>query len=133
MKQLLLPIVIICTSLWSGLVFSFSGLGDPARGQITYSQQCVMCHGSDGRGQNGMAPNFFEEWPRLTKSDSELANSIRDEYRSLERFYTAGNCPQHVLSDEKMEDLLAYLRGLTEKKEADFFEMDLPDDFRAPF
>ncbi|VAX10947.1 hypothetical protein MNBD_GAMMA26-1780 [hydrothermal vent metagenome] len=139
MRQSLLLMVIMYAFFWSGWAFSLSGFGDPENGQRLYSQRCVMCHGMDGRGRRGMAPDFFKEWSRFSKSDDELANSIRDDYRSTNGNYGAGGCPQHMLSDGQMEDLLSYLRALTERKPTGSFGFDQRggfgkhDDFVPPF
>lgn len=124
MKRFLLLIVIVCAFLWHNFALSGSYFGDPARGRILYSQRCTMCHGSDGRGNNSMAPNFFEEWHRLTKTDGELADNIRSNFRTPEGSYTTGSCPKHSFNDEDMEDLLAYLRRLTENRPLDPLELE---------
>jgi hypothetical protein len=79
-----------------------------------------------------MAPDFVEEWHRFTQSDEVLADHIRHEYSSRDGFYTVASCPQHVLSDEEMEDLLAYLRKLVDRLPA-FDEFKEPDGFNDSF
>ncbi len=86
--------------------------GDAKRGAEIYSQRCVMCHGESGDGNNGMAANFREEWYRFTKTDEELAKSIRNGFQSTGgRSYAAGAMPPQMLSDRDLEDVIAYLRG----------------------
>ncbi len=85
--------------------------GDAKRGAEIYSQRCVMCHGENGDGNNGMAANFREEWYRFTKTDDELAESIRNGFQSEGKSYAAGAMPPQVLSDRDLEDVIAYLRS----------------------
>jgi len=97
--------------LWLGVsASSFAALGDPERGKEVYFQRCVMCHGESGDGNNGMAANFREEWHRFTKSDEELANSIRNGFQSAGKHYTAGAMPPQFLTDQELNDVISYLR-----------------------
>ncbi len=104
----------------SGAAFSASldvmdtAFGDVEKGREFYEQRCIVCHGVDGRGKNGIAPDFSREWQRLTKTDAQLAANIRNEYRSSDRHYVAASCPPHSITDDEMEDLMAYLRQLSE-------------------
>ena len=84
--------------------------GNTVRGEKVYKQRCIMCHGPDGRGQNGLAVNFFEEWYRLTKPDVELIDSIRNGKRTPGTTYGAGEMPPQALDDEQIRDVLAYIR-----------------------
>ena len=85
--------------------------GDAQRGAEIYAQRCVMCHGENGDGNNGMAANFREEWYRFTKSDDELAESIRNGFQSDGKVYAAGAMPPQLMSDRDLEDVIAYLRN----------------------
>jgi len=84
--------------------------GDSNRGKRIYMERCAMCHGSDGRGNNGMAPDFREEWHRLGKSDEELAENIRNGMRTPGKYYDSGPKPPQAIDDRDLEDVLAYLR-----------------------
>lgn len=124
MKNLLLFGVAIYVSGWTGMVVAEIGFGNADRGGRLYSQRCAVCHGQDGRGENGMAPDFFEEWHRLTKTDEELAGNIRNNFKTPDGFYNAPSCPSHQLTDENLEDIMAYLRQLTGRTLDDSFESD---------
>jgi mono/diheme cytochrome c family protein len=113
MKKLLLISMALGLCSLAGQAISEIGFGDAAKGSRLYAQRCTVCHGRDGRGQNGMAPDFFEEWHRLTKTDEELAGNIRNDFRSPDGFYNAASCPSHALTDEELGDVVAYLRELT--------------------
>lgn len=84
--------------------------GNPDRGQSIFIQRCAICHGADGRGNDGMAADFQEEWYRLSKSDEELAQSIRNGLSTPGKFYTAGMMPPQMLSERDIQDVLAFLR-----------------------
>ena len=85
--------------------------GDPDRGRELYMQRCSVCHGVDGRGNDGMAVDFREEWYRLTRSDEELMDSLRNGLSTPGRYYTAGAMPPQMLDREEMFDVLSYLRS----------------------
>ena len=91
---------------------AFSGMGNPERGKTIFSQRCAMCHGEDGRGLNGMAPDLVNEWHRLTQSDQELGRNIRSgAQRTPGKIYSSGIKPPQVLNDRDMDDVLAYIRN----------------------
>ncbi len=85
--------------------------GDARRGAEIYAQRCVMCHGENGDGNGGMAANFLEEWYRFTKTDEELAESIRNGFRSEGKSYAAGSMPPQLMNNRDLEDVIAYLRS----------------------
>lgn len=145
MRSLLLSVIGAGVLGCSGAAFSGSqfgmdtAFGDVEKGRDFYEQRCAVCHGVDGRGKNGIAPDFSQEWHRLTKTDAQLAENIRNEYRSSEKHYVAGSCPPHSITNTEMEDLLAYLRQLAESiRSTDAFGPDpgnapaWPDDFNQP-
>jgi len=112
-------IVIALTLMWSGISAAGSSVfGNVPKGKVYFSKRCAMCHGRDGRGNDGMAPDFSVEWERLTKSDDTLAVSIRNEYKDSTKdvFYSTGKCPEHPsITDSEMEDVLAFLRRMAER------------------
>lgn len=87
---------------------AFQGAAD--RGRQVYLDYCVMCHGHDGSGNDGMAPDFREEWYRLSKSDAELIDNIRNGMDTPGKSYTSGPMPPQPLSERDLDDVLAYLR-----------------------
>lgn len=90
---------------------AFSGMGNPDRGKMIFTQRCAMCHGEDGRGREGMAADLVTDWHRLTKSDQELAHNIRSGLQTPGKIYTAGPMPPQILNDRDMDDVLAYVRN----------------------
>ena len=91
---------------------AFSGAGNAGRGKEIFKQRCAMCHGTDGRGQNGMAPDFIGEWTRLAKSDEELSQNIRSgALHTPGKIYMGGQCPPKIMEERDMDDVLAYLRA----------------------
>jgi len=75
-----------------------------------YTMECAGCHGSNAGGRNGMAPNFTQEWFRLTKSDSELLGNLHAGFKTPGKFYSGGACPSSQLSDEELIDILGVMR-----------------------
>jgi len=133
-------IVIIFTVVWSSIATASNSsvFGSVPKGKVYFSKRCAMCHGIDGRGNRGMAPDFSAEWDRLTKSDNLLAANIRAEYKdpTNEIYYSTGECPSHpTISDDDMGDILAFLRRMVERNnhggrldEADaFFDKQFKD------
>lgn len=87
-------------------------MGNSTRGKTVFSQRCAMCHGEDGRGNNGMAADLVGEWQRLTKSDQELKRNIQSGFSTPGKTYTAGQCPPQKLNDRDMEDVLSFLHSV---------------------
>ena len=91
----------------------FAGMGfTNEEGVRTYSMQCAGCHGESAGGNEGMAPNFADEWFRLTKPDNELARNIRNGFKTPGKFYSGGSCSISQLSDNEISDVLIYIRQL---------------------
>lgn len=108
-KTLILSLLLLCSTQSA---YALSGIGNPERGKMTFTQRCAMCHGDDGRGKNGMAADFVGEWHRLTKSDLELSANIRSgNVRTPGKIYSAGQCPPHIFNDGDMSDVLSYIRN----------------------
>lgn len=90
---------------------AFTSIGNPDRGRMIFAQQCTICHGEDGRGREGMAPDLVAEWHRLTKSDQELARNIRTGLQTSGKIYSGGPKPPQIMSDRDMDDVIAYMRN----------------------
>jgi len=78
---------------------------DVSKGQSVYKQRCAMCHGSNGKGSMAGTPNFKRR-EGLLQSDQSLLKRIK-----------AGKnaCPayQGILTDQKIYDVIAYIRTLS--------------------
>lgn len=108
-------VVAILALLSSGTIFALDydqGFGSFVNEQAVrnYTMECAGCHGSDAGGRNGMAPNFREEWSRLTKSDTELLRNLHTGYKSSVKFYSGGACPSTQLPDDELVDIIAVMR-----------------------
>ncbi|MDP1898078.1 MAG: cytochrome c [Sulfurimicrobium sp.] len=115
---LILSLLILCSA---PAAHAFSGMGNPDRGKMIFTQRCTMCHGEDGRGRDGMAADLVGEWHRLTKSDMELTHNLRTgALRTPGKIYSAGQCPPQMLNDRDMNDVLAYLRNSFGTPQLDF-------------
>ncbi|MCF6280997.1 MAG: cytochrome c [Candidatus Polarisedimenticolaceae bacterium] len=115
MKLISLTFYILAIA-FSGAAYAsdhFSGFGsDNDEGARTYSMQCAGCHGESAGGRSGMAPNFSQEWFRLTKSNGELARNLRNGFKTPGKFYTGGTCPSTQLTDDEIDEILAHMRQL---------------------
>ena len=78
---------------------------DVNKGQSVYKQRCAMCHGPNGKGSMAGTPNFKRR-EGLLQSDQSLLKRIK-----------AGKnaCPayQGILTDQKIYDVIAYIRTLS--------------------
>ena len=78
--------------------------GDPEAGRIA-SRGCVPCHGSDGLSKRPDAPNIAGQIPLY------MTDQLR-KYRSGERAHEIMNIVARTLSDEDIDNLVAYYSGL---------------------
>ena len=81
---------------------------EPANGETIYIRYCATCHGHNGTGHNGRwAADFVNDKERMSKSDEELLNSIREGFRG-----NVGTMPRwkNRLSEEEMVAVLKYIR-----------------------
>ncbi len=91
---------------------------DLTRGKATYERHCQSCHGSSGRGDGPAAaslnvqPANFQQSRSLLKSDDELLRTIE---------HGVVFSPMHSwrgqLTDEEMQDVLAYVRLLSQQRQ----------------
>ncbi len=79
---------------------------DLAAGEGIYKTYCANCHGRDGRG-NGSAADFVKDKERMSKSDEELLESIRNGFIGR-RGYMPGW--KDTLTEEQMNAVLDYVR-----------------------
>jgi cytochrome c6 len=78
---------------------------DVSKGQSIYQQRCSMCHGPTGKGSMAGSPNFKRR-EGLLQSDQSL----------LKRIQAGKNaCPayQGILTDQKIYDVIAYIRTMS--------------------
>lgn len=88
-----------------------AGSTDAAKGKRVYAQVCTSCHGIDGRGAGSM--NLNPPPADLTsnevqgKLDAGLFKAIHDGRKNK-----AMGAWKHTLSDEEINDVIAYVRTL---------------------
>jgi mono/diheme cytochrome c family protein len=90
---------------------------DVTRGKALYTQHCLDCHGSGGSGDGPsaaaltVAPADFHRFRSFLKSDEELLRTIE---------HGIVFSPMHAwrgqLTDGEMQDLLDYIRLLSQQK-----------------
>ena len=84
---------------------------DTTTGEAVYSQTCVACHGTNGKGAIPGVGDFTKSDGPLSKSDEALIASIRDGLatpgKPLSMPAKGGN---PSLTDEQVKAVLMYLR-----------------------
>ena len=109
MRLALLPLLLLPSTAFAG---------DAAKGKTAYSANCMACHGDagDGNGPAAMAldpkPNDFTKpsyWEGKTDED------VKKVIKSGKPGTTMAPFPQ--LTDEQLDDLVAYLRTFEPKAE----------------
>jgi mono/diheme cytochrome c family protein len=73
-------------------------LGDPYRGETTFSQSCAPCHGTGGRG-GGIGPKLAGSPISVAAAKAQIDNG-------------GGAMPAGIVSGGKEEDVLAYLQTI---------------------
>ena len=85
--------------------------GDLKKGKNIYSQLCLRCHGIDGRGaaavQLNPPPADLTSPAVQDKLDAGLFKSIHDGRKN-----TAMGTWQYALSDDEINEVIAYIRTL---------------------
>ena len=111
-------IVVVVALLHGGVVLADgpTGNSDPPgnaeRGEGVYRTNCLNCHGANGRGDGPVADSLTPRPADLTtemvqkKSEKELFTIIRDGKPGTSMPSWKGE-----LSDQHMQDVLAFLRG----------------------
>ena len=116
-----LIVAILGTGMWfGGTPVVFAGF-DPVKGRPVYEKYCLVCHGPQGRGDGPQgqlmkppAANFRS--PEIkSKSDATLLKAIREGHPM-----TAMTDWKKELSEEDMNNVLAYIRELSGKPEKGF-------------
>lgn len=80
---------------------------DLEAGKKVYDTYCVACHGTDGKGMNGLAANLAEDKTRLAKPTEVLVKNIREGYSG-----EIGVMPPWgaMVSEVDAKNVIAYLR-----------------------
>jgi len=90
--------------------------GDVTRGKAVYERHCLACHGAGGWGDGPkagslkIAPADFHRFSSFLKSDEELLRTIEHGV-----VYSPMHSWRGTLTDGEMEDVLAYIRLLSQQ------------------
>lgn len=96
------------------------GGGDmAAAGEEIYSGQCAACHTTDGSQATGPtwqglwnSERTFEDGSTATADEEYIAESIREPNAKVVEGYSEGIMPAFDLSDEEVEQVIAFLQTL---------------------
>jgi mono/diheme cytochrome c family protein len=105
-------IVVVFALLHGGVVLADGPTDNAERGASVYRTNCLNCHGAKGQGDGPVADSLTPRPADLTtemvqkKSEKELLTIIRDGKPGTSMPSWKGE-----LSDQHMQDVLAYLRG----------------------
>jgi mono/diheme cytochrome c family protein len=79
---------------------------DTSLGMGVYNKHCAACHGLNGKG-NGFAADFVNDKERMSKSDEELLNSIRNGFTGKIGYMPSWKTR---LNEEEIVSVLAFIR-----------------------
>ena len=88
--------------------------GDANEGSKLYKLKCAACHGAGGKG-TAMAPSFIDNEWMADASDEVLTDVIVNGRQGADKRYkeyAIGMPAQKGMSDEEIDDLIAYMRSL---------------------
>ena len=98
-------LVVVCMGIMINL--GSNGRGDMTTGKGVYEAYCANCHGIDGTGK-GLSADFVNDEERMSKSDEELLNSIRNGLIGPRGYMPPW---KEVLTEEQMTKALHYIRN----------------------
>lgn len=111
--RLIMSVGVVFVMLYGGVVLADVATGNAKKGEDVYRTSCLNCHGTQGRGDGPVADQLTPRPADLTsekvqqKSDKDLLMIVRDGKPGTSMPAWKGE-----LSDQKILDVLAYLRGL---------------------
>jgi disulfide bond formation protein DsbB len=91
--------------------------GDAAKGQKTYSQLCIACHGPEGKGVQGLGKDLTTSTFVADLSDAELVDFIKVGRDPGDPLNTTGvsmppKAGNPALTDQDILDIVAYVRTI---------------------
>lgn len=94
-----------------------SGTGDPERGQELFDTTCFACHGTGGKGIEGLGKDMTTSEFIRTQSEKELLLFLKTGRSAADPTNTTGvDMPakggNNTLNDDDLKDIIAYIRTL---------------------
>ncbi|MBI3988218.1 MAG: cytochrome c [candidate division NC10 bacterium] len=111
MKSLTKLVSLITTLSIFFLTIPLAIAADVARGKAIYNEKCALCHGRMGKGDGPVADSLKPRPPSFISKEMIAHPDARHKAVMMEG---RGNMPsfQGQLSEEEIEDVLAYTRTL---------------------
>lgn len=112
-RALIIGVLSGVVGLWIWGASAFGASGDIERGKTIYDQHCVACHGASGTGDGPMGQVLdppatdFTSAQHKKKTDAVLLGIIQNGVSG-----TAMSPWKSSLSEQDMQDVLAYIRSL---------------------
>lgn len=105
-------IAVVCTMLYGGVALADNPTGNTKQGESVYRTHCLNCHGAKGQGDGPVADSLTPRPADLSsemiqkKPEKELVKIIQEGKPGTSMPAWKGD-----LSDQHIQDVLAYLRG----------------------
>lgn len=110
-SSLLVALALALMMAWAGP----ASAGDVDGGKAIYKKNCAMCHGPEGAGDGAMGkmlkpppPSFADAERMASRADEELITRIKEGKSPMPAYGSR-------LNDDQIQDVLAYIRSLSEK------------------
>ena len=104
-----------CLLIGAGLLVSslaFQAAVPEANGGGIFRQNCVMCHGADGKGSSALkTPNFTDPKWQSSIKEKEMREVIKNGKKGTAMPAFGGS-----LKDEEISAVIAYVRSLNSSK-----------------
>jgi mono/diheme cytochrome c family protein len=92
------------------------GVEDAARGRDLFATSCIACHGSEGKGLDGLGLNLVESDFVARQTDTQLAQFIAVGRPAAKPVAMPPKGGRDDLTDDDLRHITVYLRGLQDPR-----------------